>query len=128
MRFTLSLPHDADSICAARHALDVLAPEVDDLTLRNARLLVSEIVTNAIRHAEGMIELFVAEKDGALHVEVVDRGPGFQPSGREPGQDPGSGWGLHILARLATRWGVEREDGARVWFELDGSASASDQR
>jgi anti-sigma regulatory factor (Ser/Thr protein kinase) len=128
MRFTLSLPHDADSICTARHALDVLAPEVDDLTLRNARLLVSEIVTNAVRYADGVIELVVAEKDGALHVEVVDRGPGFQPSDREPGQDPGSGWGLQILARLATRWGVERDGGARVWFELEGSAAAPDQR
>ena len=125
MRFTLTLPHDADSICAARHALDVLAPEVDDLTLRNARLLVSEIVTNAVRYADGMIELVVAEEEGALHVEVLDRGPGFEPARRTVGQDPGSGWGLHILARLATRWGVEDDDGARVWFELDGSAAAT---
>lgn len=124
MRFTLSLPHDADSICAARHALDVLAPSLDDLTLRNARLLVSEIVTNAIRYADGLIELVVDEQDGRLHVEVVDRGPGFEPEGRSAGQDVGSGWGLHILSRLATRWGVDDAEGARVWFELERSGTA----
>lgn len=121
MRFTLTLPHDADSICAARHALDVLAPEIDDLTLRNARLLVSEIVTNAVRYADGLIELVVDKEDGRLHVEVLDRGAGFEPEARSAGQDVGSGWGLHILSRLATRWGVDKSEGARVWFELDPS-------
>jgi anti-sigma regulatory factor (Ser/Thr protein kinase) len=126
MRFTVRLPHDPDSIPEARRALGRLEGEVDDLTLRNTRLLVSELVTNSVRHVpagEGdTIELVVDRAPAHVRVEVADRGPGFRHVPRTDGRDASSGWGLHILSRLARRWGVEDEDGARVWFELDAPA------
>jgi anti-sigma regulatory factor (Ser/Thr protein kinase) len=123
MRFTLELPHDPDSIPAARRALQRLDDTVDDLTLRNTKLLVSELVTNAVRHVPAggadKIELVVEQSNGHVRVEVADRGPGFEPKPRADVSTGSSGWGLHIMAKLAARWGVEVDDGSRVWFELE---------
>jgi len=124
MHVSLLLPHSVRSISAARRALDEAAADVDAQTLRNARLLVSELVTNAIRHAEGDVELVVDGGHGRLRVEVTDHGPGFTPAPRAARQDLSSGWGLHILAHTASRWGVESDGGTRVWFELDTDRSA----
>ena len=128
MQFTLKLPHDRDSIPKARRELDRLAGTVDDLTMRNTKLLVSELVTNAVRHvpaSEGdVIQLVVERSDDSVRVEVGDSGPGFAPTPRADVSDASSGWGLHILAKLAARWGVESNDGARVWFELEAPRSA----
>ena len=124
-RFTLQLPHVPDSIPRARRELEKLAGEVDDLTLRNTKLLVSELVTNAVRHVpaaeDDVIELVVDKQDGRVHIEVADRGPGFTPAPRADVTDSNasSGWGLHILAKLSARWGVEVDGGSRVWFELE---------
>ena len=122
-RFTLQLPHEPGSIPRARRELQRLQESVDDLTLRNTRLLVSELVTNAVRHVPAgdgdQIELVVERADGRLRVEVADRGPGFEPAPRTDVSTATSGWGLHIMSKLASRWGVEVGDGSRVWFELE---------
>ena len=123
MHFTVNLPHELASIRHARRALDEVRGDVDELALRNARLLVSELITNVVRHvahAEGddQIVLTVDSEGDRLRVEVADRGAGFLPAPRADRQDPGSGWGLHILAQLAERWGVESNGGTRVWFEI----------
>ncbi len=122
MQFEVRLPHTPEAVPRARRALERV-DGVDDLTMRNAKLLVSELVTNSVRHvATGMTEdivLVVDCEEGRLRVEVLDHGPGFVFRPRVPGQDPGSGWGLHMLSTIASRWGVETDAGARVWFELD---------
>ena len=130
MRYTVELPHDIDSIPTARQALDRVRPEVDELTMRNARLLVSELVTNVIRHVSpssggDQIALTIERDDGHLRIEVCDNGGGFVPAPRADRQDASSGWGLHILAQLAARWGVESDGGTRVWFELETASSGS---
>lgn len=129
LRFTVNLPHDADSVRIARRALDRVRGDLDELALRNARLLVSELVTNVVRHvrhADGddQIAMTVESRDDRLRVEVLDKGSGFMPAPRADQQDPGSGWGLHILAQLAVRWGVESDGGTRVWFELSARPTA----
>lgn len=129
MRFTVTLPNDVSSIPLARRELEPLAGEVDELTLRNARLLVSELVTNAVRHVpageDDDIRLSVVEQDGHVRVEVCDGGPGFTPKPRTAEQDVASGWGLHLLAKLSARWGVDKDGRARVWFELPSVAPAT---
>ena len=123
MRHTVKLPHEVGSIPRARRELACLAGDVDDLTLRNTRLLVSELVTNSIRHVPAgdgdRIELIIERADGRVRVEVADRGPGFEPAPRTEASTASSGWGLHIMAKLAARWGVEVDGGSRVWFELE---------
>ena len=130
MRYTVELPHDVDSIPIARRALDRVRPEVDELTMRNARLLVSELVTNVIRHVSpedgaDRIVLTVERDERALRIEVCDSGGGFEPAPRADTQDASSGWGLHILAQVAARWGVESDGGTRVWFELETAPAGS---
>jgi anti-sigma regulatory factor (Ser/Thr protein kinase) len=116
---SLSLPKASGSAAAARRFLECVRDQVSERTLENARLLVSELVANAIEHVreKGEIELRVSLARGILRVEVLDRGPGFIPRQRSPDSD--RGWGLQYVDRLATSWGVDREDErSRVWFEL----------
>ena len=77
----LTLEPVPDSIPQARHTLDRLADAVEEPLLENLRLLVSEVVTNSIRHGEGFdpIELRVSVRPLVVRVEVEDRGPGFEP-------------------------------------------------
>jgi anti-sigma regulatory factor (Ser/Thr protein kinase) len=121
--FREHLPSELTSVAEARRALDRVRSRVTDLTFRDARLLVSELVTNAVRHVPGEraagVDLLVDVRDGRLRAEVRDRGLGFEPRAREDGPEVPSGWGLHIVDRVASRWGVEQRDGALVWFELD---------
>ena len=103
-----------------------LRDDVDDMTLANLRLLVSELVTNAIEHArsDGDIGLRVGLEDGTVRVEVIDGGAGFTPRARQPGDPLSSGWGLHFVDRLANRWGADAEKGGRVWFEMPARVPA----
>ena len=122
-RISLALPSEPDSIPRARRALREIEGTLDPVTFLNLRLLVSELVTNAVRHVPGeladTIHLEIERSDEHVRVEVVDRGEGFVPHPRAEDEDRASGWGLNILAKVASRWGVENDGGARVWFEID---------
>jgi anti-sigma regulatory factor (Ser/Thr protein kinase) len=112
---------------AARNALRALEPRLDDQVLDDIRLLVSELVTNAIRHADSAaggadIGLDVSIEDGCIRVEVADPGPGFVPRERDSDTSRPGGWGLYLVDRIADRWGVVRNSMNRVWFEIDGVA------
>jgi signal transduction histidine kinase len=118
----LRLTPDLRAPEAARRSLDSLRPSLDGAVVDEAMLLVSELVTNSVRHAElgpeDTIAVRVLTKPSALRVEVVDPGRGFDPAGVPPPNGRG-GWGLALLDRIAPRWGVTRGDGVQVWFELD---------
>jgi anti-sigma regulatory factor (Ser/Thr protein kinase) len=126
VHLSLELPTEPDSIPRARRAIEEVGPTVDDLTMLNLRLLVSELVTNAVRHVPAdqaaAIRLSVQRTEDVVRVEVADRGPGFTPQPNADVKDRASGWGLNILAKVADRWGVENDDGALVWFEVDAPA------
>ena len=121
------------AVTAARLALSDIDEHVDESTAFDVRLLVSELVTNSVRHAQSgpddSIHLRVSIGQDCVRVEVADNGPGFDP----PIQDPtaeiarDSGWGLFFVTQLADRWGVEREEG-RVWFEIERDHGAADER
>jgi len=117
----LTLPATPESIAAARRALAPLRDEYGEPVFRDLRLLVSEVVTNAIRHADhrGEVRLVVVPVPGALRVEVHDGGMGFLPDAEPtPAPDRGQGWGLYLVDKLTLRWGAERAPDAHVWFEL----------
>src|SRR5262245_60187604 len=98
MHFSEVLPKAAVSAAMARRALDRLSSEVDRRRLEDARLLVTELIANAVEHveAQGVIELRVDNDDERLRVEVIDPGPGFTPDPERPGELAESGWGLHF--------------------------------
>jgi anti-sigma regulatory factor (Ser/Thr protein kinase) len=126
--FDLELPRELDSAAAARHAVDQLSDRLPEEQLGDVRLLVSELVTNSLRHAElgdeDHIRLGVDVTDSHVRVEVSDPGPGFEPAGPSEDPDSAEGWGLYLVATLSDRWGVERGDTTRVWFELDRSGDS----
>ena len=115
-----------DAPTRARYALRALDGALADIR-DTVRLLVTELVSNSVVHAgaddESTIKLRVlAHPDGA-RVEVEDCGPGFVPVSVEPDRERGGGFGLFLVNKLADRWGVEPEQPARVWFEVDRHAS-----
>ena len=116
-----------NSPAEARRSLEALRPLLNDLVVDDAVLLVSEIVSNSVRHASldksDAIQVRVRGSDSKLHVDVIDPGPGFDPQRVGPSEREG-GWGLRLLDRLATRWCVERNDMTKVWFELAAPVSA----
>lgn len=133
MTFEIELPRELESAAAARQAVGDLAGRLPDDLIGDVRLLVSELVTNALRHAEladeDRIVLAVIVRDDAVRVEVRDPGPGFTPPaevGREP--EAGAGWGLYLLSTLSDRWGVSSEGSTSVWFELDRTPAAGLQQ
>jgi anti-sigma regulatory factor (Ser/Thr protein kinase) len=81
--------------------------------------MVSELATNAIRHARAEFELSVANVDGEIRVEVSD-GAGGQPRMRNAGPDDVTGRGLQIVNLLSEAWGVEHrpDSGKTVWFTI----------
>jgi anti-sigma regulatory factor (Ser/Thr protein kinase) len=120
----LELPSGLDAAAEARRALDRVGDELPASRLRDVRLLVSELVTNAVRHAGighgDPIRLSIHADDGYLRVEVLDAGSGFELRAPEPDPSRASGWGLFLVDELADRWGVEgARPGTRIWFEID---------
>ena len=86
--------------------------------LETAVLLLSELVSNAYRHADppGPIDVTISLERAAIHVSVVDPGPPFDLA--LAARDPRPG-GLRIVDRLAARWGGEATAaGMEVWFEV----------
>jgi anti-sigma regulatory factor (Ser/Thr protein kinase) len=98
---------------------DALAEELPETQVETLRLLVSEIVTNAVRHgsSDDPVELR-ASWNSEVRVEVSDHGDGFSPHPRLGAGDEPGGFGLYLVGRLADRWGVETDEGTTVWFVL----------
>ncbi len=121
------LTHGAASVGDARDALQPLERAIDPDTFETLRLLVSEAVTNSVRHGtdedEGAIELSIDASRRRIRVDVSDGGAGFEFKPRAEDADQASGWGLHLVQVLSDRWGTERDEGMRVWFELVDSGA-----
>jgi signal transduction histidine kinase len=104
----------------ARDALRRFHPELAPELMQIVALLASELVSNAVRHARAeSVELCFGVASRHVRVEVGDNGNGFAGAPRPPEPGRAGGWGLYIVARLASRWGVMESGGTRVWFEID---------
>ena len=124
-KLELQLPPVASSIAQARAAVDRLeALEQHPDGRFTVRLLVSELITNAVKYGAGehdaRIRLAINVGVATVRVEIGDRGGGFpvRPVAM-PGVEGESGRGLAFLDVLATRWGVLKNGESCVWFELD---------
>ena len=109
------------AIGRARHDVEdaLAAAEVESQTSGDLMLLVSELVTNAVRHARSdRFEVRLEVRPDKLRLELHDEGGGFEPN-IAPSDDGSGGYGLYIVDRLADRWGVERDAGGVIWLELD---------
>ena len=121
-RAVTKLPSHPSAVPAARrfasqHLLDFNgSPEAVD----KARLLVTELATNAVMHARSPIRLTVESHDDSVRVEVRDDDPRPIEAPAAPEVDATSGRGLWLVDALACAWGVNRnERGKTIWFEVD---------
>jgi anti-sigma regulatory factor (Ser/Thr protein kinase) len=126
MRALVDLPADATSPRAARHVVDGLLPAwglaelVDD-----AKLVVSELVTNALHHASGpeSYELELTARPDGVRIALAD-GSTVRPILEELNDERPSGRGIRIIEQLASRWGADdHEGGKQVWIELTTGAA-----
>jgi anti-sigma regulatory factor (Ser/Thr protein kinase) len=116
----MRLQGDKDAAAHARRALAKLRGDIDPPLMETLRLLVTELVTNSVKHAGATsVVLKVLVGRSAVWTEVTDEGPGFDPANTGRPDDDRSGWGLFLVERLAHRWGVNHDGPTtRVWFEL----------
>ncbi len=109
------------AVTAARLALSEIDEIVDETQAFDVRLLVSELVTNSVKHADAgpddSIALSLTIDDSVIHCEVRDGGPGFDPPKMTAEDAADRGWGLFFVEQIADRWGVNRA-AASVWFEI----------
>ena len=118
-RVSRLLPLDPTSPGAARRFVADVLPqwELDDLTDPVA-LLVSELVTNAVQHTTGDVEVAMSHLSDRLRVEVCDESERL-PAPRSADHEDTGGRGLLILEVLAQDWGIDlRGAGKAVWFEM----------
>jgi anti-sigma regulatory factor (Ser/Thr protein kinase) len=110
------------SIRAPKGARDALAPLsalIPADRLADIKLVVSELVTNAVQHsgqADGSsIQLSISQSPGQVRIQVDSPGFAAAPTPQPPDAD--SGRGLYILTQLSDRWGQVPDDG--LWVEFD---------
>jgi anti-sigma regulatory factor (Ser/Thr protein kinase) len=117
------LDADASSVRQARRFITDVAG-ADAQVADTAVLLTSELVTNAVLHADGPITVQAGwDRNHRLRVEVVDSSPAV-PRVRRRGQDAMTGRGLMLVETMSVAWGAERRSrGKAVWFVLDGSTA-----
>ena len=119
------LGREAESVAVARDWVETYLRRVPTAAriCDDAVLVVSELVTNALRHGLGEIVVRASVRDGALAMSVTDNGAEL-PVLRELQRDRVGGVGLQIVERLATKWGIAPFPGGKtVWVTLALPAS-----
>jgi anti-sigma regulatory factor (Ser/Thr protein kinase) len=126
-RLDLNVRAGSGSLAEVRRALGSLAIPAD--VLEDAKVLVSELVGNSVKHAglnaDDHVHVTAEWSGQRLRVTVHDRVRPSRPppvaAAIRPLPRADSGWGLFIVDRLASRWGT---DESGYWFELEGSGTA----
>lgn len=119
----------ASAIEARRFVEEELLPAgVGETTLSHAQLFVTELVTNAARHAQSAVDLTVAGQDGRVRIEARDDSSTMPVAPR--GDDETRHRGLQLIEDLSDRWGVEvrGDNGKIVWCELASTGLAGRTR
>ncbi len=116
-----TLPADTHAARTAREAVTFVAAGIPEQTVQTARLLVSELVTNSVRHGpqgpRTTVELVVEVGRNSLRIEVADRSP-TPARPKKPSHE--GGYGLALVDAMASRWGADERGGWNVtWLELD---------
>jgi anti-sigma regulatory factor (Ser/Thr protein kinase) len=131
------LPCAPSSVAVARRRLaaDLFAAGIFDSAICDAALVVSELLSNAIRHARPLpgsqLQVTWILAAGSVEVAVRDGGGHTRPHAGHPSLSALGGRGLGIVEHLSARWGMRDDDGGlTVWAVLPapsadrGSAAA----
>jgi serine/threonine-protein kinase RsbW len=107
-------------------ATELLGAETDPRTIEDILLVISELVTNAVRHAGAgrgeTIEVCVTDQGETILIEVMDGAPGSEPKVRS--DDGPGGMGLMVVSGLCADWGTRQSEGRKtVWAEYSPGAA-----
>lgn len=122
-QLALSVPTTPAAVTAVRHramnAITGWETELDDALMHTAELVISELVTNAVRHAgTGQVSLSVQLVQTGLRIEVDDSNPAL-PQLCLPDEHAENGRGRFLVAVLADRYGADpTPTGKRCWAEI----------
>ena len=121
----IDLPLEPASARRAREQLEPFREALDEITFFDLRLLVSELIVEVL-NAESethnaKVGLRAEFHDGRVRVEVAEGDGAFRLPSRRP--EPGeAGWGLYLVGRLSSRWGLRRgPESSSVWLEVASS-------
>jgi serine/threonine-protein kinase RsbW len=120
--FEISLdPAPTAATQARSEVTERLAARLGTRALEDVRLLVTELITNALRHGSlapgDTVSVKASVDQEVVRIEVSDPGRDGEVAQRPPGPR-GGGYGLYLVEQLAQRWGVDRRHGTTVWCEL----------
>lgn len=119
MEREVELPRGPGAPSTARRSLARwYGGRLGDGELAEAQLLVSELVSNAVVHGAGRIQLRADMDEDRVMIEVMDEGSGFEHTARRVSFDEVSGRGLTIVDGVASRWGIH-EGTTHVWAEIE---------
>jgi anti-sigma regulatory factor (Ser/Thr protein kinase) len=128
---SVAIGHDRGNVGAARHAVadELRAQGVGAAALEDTVLVVSELVSNSIRHAQplpsGDICVRWSLDPEHVHVEIVDGGGETRPQAGAVTSSAMGGRGLDIVRSIASRWGVDEGDSTvTVWADLPRTGPA----
>ena len=116
---------------AARRALAAGDGDLPPAVREDVLLLLTELVSNAVRHAgvgpDQSVRVVLRRSPRQVRVEVADPGADSAQVRMNRSGDELGGWGLMLVERIAARWGVGQDaSGTCVWFEIDfGTGSLS---
>jgi anti-sigma regulatory factor (Ser/Thr protein kinase) len=117
-----SFPNHASAVAAARAFVLGVLPDLAQQTRERVELMVSELTTNAVKHAHSRFNVTVVADGRRVRVEVNDEGE-RTPVRRHPQPTDAGGRGLMIVQALSDEWGVDVHDGDKtVWFSLSATA------
>jgi anti-sigma regulatory factor (Ser/Thr protein kinase) len=121
----VSVPHERSSVRVVRHAFadQLTAVGVPPEDREDAMLVLSELVSNAVKHAaalpDGQISVSWQVEDDELRLEVTDGGAGTRPNAGVAVMSAMGGRGLDIVRTVSSHWGVTESDGmVTVWAEV----------
>jgi hypothetical protein len=118
----IDLPLEPDSARRAREHLEPFREALDETTFFDLRLLVSELIAEALNAQseidDARVELRAKLRHGHVRVEVAEDGEAFRLPPRRP--KPGEvGWGIYLVTQLSRRWGLRcGPGGSAVWLEV----------
>jgi serine/threonine-protein kinase RsbW len=122
---SVTVPHEGHGVSLARHAFtgELASANVTVDVRQDVMLVISELVSNAVRHAAGLpgdkVEVACAINDDCLHIEITDGGSLTRPSPEVATVFAVGGRGLDIVRMISREWGVTQEgDTVTVWADV----------